>query len=591
MVVRFFNGWRLAAVLGMTTLALAAAEFSAPAEGPVAFRRDRLSLDVDRMATLSQQLVVLGEGIGMETPKTRRTVAQALAVAVALDPGNSAARDLISRLEKQPDRKLDADPEKIEKAQKRVWKTLDWLDSRAAGPEANALAACVTDVLALSDPENSRSIALRDKPQRGAWDRWIPPLSAYTEKTPEPTPDAPPDTPPEVAKHGILLESAAVSTLLWQNSAKADEAPKWKLVPSTLKMSAKLMTHELEAPQPFSLRIGKSAEFQESPIAPQLIPPIVAALKRIHGKLPEGGRVVISSPELENSTPSKRRQTFSAVVAVLADAAITGNAPSAVILGQLDDKGDFVLPSGFWRQLQALPPGTGQRLVLPAAAADYLPSMLALEKPEFFWGYEVVLAADFKSLVELSGKTSPEKFAAPLAQFQEIRAKGVGQDLRTYIGNPFIRRRLADLAQEMPIHASARMLSIQGAGNRPVQVARPVLCAELLRALEPISTLAEIRDRPDELKTDLLNPLYETTKSQVDALLRYAAKSDRELITQALDVVTGVRNVERANRTRGEDYEVKNAVKAALGALSRNYTTVTQTLATGAADRDALPSH
>lgn len=588
MVAGIFNGWRLAAVLGMTTLALAAAEFAAPAEGPVAFRRDRLSIDADTMADLSRHLATVAEGVGMKTPNSRRTVAQALAVAIALDPGNSDARNLISRLEKHPDRELDGDAPKIEKAQAHVWKTLEWLESPAAGPDANALANCVTDVLVISDPENPRSVALHDKPQLGAWSRWIPPLSAYTGKKSVPTPGAPPTTPTEVAKHGILLESAEVSTLLWQNSGKPGSSPNWRLALTALKMTAKMATVENEAAPPFSLRIGRS---EESTVMAEKIAQVLAALTRLHGKLPDGGQVAISSRDLENSFSAKKRQAFSAVVAVLASSAISGKVPSAIILGQIDENGAFTLPSGFWRQLQALPPGTGQRLVLPTAAADYLPSMLALEKPEFFWGYEVVLAADFKALVALSAKVPPEEFASAFAQFQEIRSKGTGQELRSYIGNPFIRRRLADLAQEMPIHASARMLAIQGAGNRPVLVARPVLCAELLRALEPIAALTGNQDlSPDELKPDKLSSLYETTKAKVDQLMRYAEKSDRDLITRAQETVTAVRTLERAAKTRGESYEIQKAMDSAFTALSRAYKTVADELATGAADRDALPT-
>jgi hypothetical protein len=589
MVVRIFNGWRLAAVLGMTTLALAAAEFAAPAEGPVAFRRDRLSIDADTMADLSRHLATVAEGVGMKTPNSRRTVAQALALAIALDPGNSDVRNLISRLEKHPDRELDGDAPKIEKAQAHVWKTLEWLESPAAGPDANALANCVTDVLVVSDPENPRSVALHDKPQLGAWSRWIPPLSAYTGKKSVPTPGAPPTTPTEVAKHGILLESAEVSTLLWENSAKPDSVPNWKLALATLKMTAKMAEDEKEAKLPFSLRIGKS---EESSTARAMIAPLLAALTKLHGNLPDGGQVTISSPALEKSLSSGKRQAFSGVVAVLASSAISGKTPSAIILGQIDQNGAYTLPSGFWRQIQALPPGTGQRLVLPAAAADYLPSMLALEKPEFFWGYEIVLAADFKALVALSEKSPPEEFAPAFAQFQEIRSKGAGQEFRSYIGNPFVRRRLADLAQEMPIHASARMLAIQGAGNRPIFVARPVLCGELLRALEPIAALTGNQDGThEELKPDKLSSLYETTKARVDHLVRYSEKSDRDLIARAQEAVVAVRAVERAAKTRGESYEIRSAVESAVNALSRTYTAVTQELANGAADRDAVPSH
>ena len=77
----------------------------------------------------------------------------------------------------------------------------------------------------------------------------------------------------------------------------------------------------------------------------------------------------------------------------------------------------------FWYQLQALGKGKGQRLVLPAEAAAYLPSILAMEKPEFFFDYEVLLASDFKQLLDLTAKKPKEPLASATAKFREIRER------------------------------------------------------------------------------------------------------------------------------------------------------------------------
>ena len=58
---------------------LVAGNFAVPAEGPVAFRRDRLPLDAGTMAELSRQLVTLAEGLSAETAVNRRAAAQVLA--------------------------------------------------------------------------------------------------------------------------------------------------------------------------------------------------------------------------------------------------------------------------------------------------------------------------------------------------------------------------------------------------------------------------------------------------------------------------------------------------------------------------------
>ena len=128
---------------------------------------------------------------------------------------------------------------------------------------------------------------------------------------------------------------------------------------------------------------------------------LLALLKKQYPTLPANVRVSISSPGLMAAVEPPRRQSISAAAAVLAGAAVSGSEPDATILGVVDESGAYKLSTGFWSQLQALGSGDGGRLILPAAAAEYLPSMLALERPELFLEYEVLLAADFPELAPL----------------------------------------------------------------------------------------------------------------------------------------------------------------------------------------------
>lgn len=583
-----FKQWSIAVVLGFAVATTCVAEFAPPAEGPVAFRRDRLSLDTDTMAKLSSQLVVLARGVGMESAVDRRTVARMLALALALDPGKVEARTLISTFENAPDRSRPASDAAIDKNLSRVWQTLDWLEQPQAGSDAHALAACLLDILAVADPQNPRSLAAHDRADRGTWGSWIPPLAAYEEKLEMPEPDPEPE-PTETPKTGILLEKARVATVMWQNLSKEDSAPDWQLTPVTLDMSASMATTEEESAQPFSLSVGTATD-PEAGAA--LVPTILKALKREHGKLPAGGKVVISSEALGKSQQlSKKRQSITAAVTVLASAAISGVEPNATILGLVDENGAFTVPPDFWMQLRALGPGNGGKLVLPAAAADYLPSMLALEKPEFFFEREVVLAASFRDLLDLSAKEPPPGIAAISAQFQEIRAKLGTQAMREYIANPFVRRRLVEMNQEAPYHSTARMLATQAAGKRPVLISRIVLCAEIRRILEPVMNISDPRSSSNSADTvERITKIYESTKAGVDGLFRYTDKPDRDMLDKAQDVVGAIRTLERAYKSRGETSVVQTAVNSAYTALARSYTSLMEEVANETGDRDAIPT-
>ncbi len=584
---RKFHLWRVAGLsLGAATC-LFAQKFAPPAEGPVAFRRDRVPLDAEAMAGLSRQLATLAEGLDFKTAANRRAAAQMLALAVTLDPANSKTRELIARF--QAEKHLPpADPQEAAKARERIWQQLTWLETPESGTHGQALAACLTDVMLVSDPAHPRAEVLRAAGERGAWQGWIPNLSAYeTVAAVEPKPPqavvaAVPATP------GILLSEARVFTPLWKNVGN-DESVKWVLSRAPLQMSAEIIPAGEGAPRPFSVTIGATNDDHR-------LSRLNIALRRIliqqHGSLPAGGRVTVTSSALETSLRSNKSHAISAAAAVLASSAISGREPDATIIGLIDESGAFKLPQGFWEQLQSLGPGKGGRLVLPAAAAAYLPSMLALENPGFFLEYEVLLASNFQELVDLSEMTPREDLEKTSAQFREIREKAASQAIGNYLSNSFVRRRLEELAQQAPYHYSAKMLTLQSSGNRPGYISRAVLAAELRRVTEPLDWLAKRDFRSiSRAESEQLRSVQDTCRSETDRLFRYTEKGDRELLVGMQEISTSIRTLERALKTRAEFKSGGPGGFSAYSALTRVHAEITAELATAIGDPEAASDH
>ncbi len=591
MLFRKFQPTCLLAIglLGVGT-PLLAGYFVAPAEGPVAFRRDKMPLDADMMATLARQLVMLTQGLDTETPERQRAATQMLALAIALDPGNARARATLGDFEKDQPPPLP-EPVQIERSQTQVWQLRDWLASLAAGSPGQALAACLTDVMVVTDPQHPQAEELRAKGERGAWRGWVPELAAYQHpsKPSTPLPDDVVTKDPEPPKSALRLAKARVFVPLWRKDRDGDDG-KWVQTPAPLVMTAETIPAEDGEKLPFSLIFGPDAA--DGCALPALSEIILHILEKQYGKLPAGCRVKLTSDEFKASLRSGKRHSISAAAAVLAGSAISGIEPDATIIGILDEAGNFKLPSGFWDQLLALAPGKGGRLVLPAAAADYLPSLLAFEKPQTFFGYEVLLAANFKELLNLSAKKPVDPVGSIVARFQEIREKGASQPLGPYIANSFVRRRLADLAQDAPYHFSAKMLALQGAGNRPVFIPRVVLIPELRRAIEPMDWLIKFEglvSNQGELKK--LPHTYDTCHAQVDRLVRYTEKNDRELVAHVQDMITTIRSLDRAVRTRGESYVTEGAIYNAYTAMTRAHARLVEELAIALSEAEKKPTH
>lgn len=539
----------LACMLGT----LCAGDFVPPADGPVPFRRDRLPLRTDAMKTLSEDLWALArENQKMDAPGLR-AASQMLALALALNPENENARRLVSKYKEGRDPPAGNDGQKNHH-QVRIRRHIEWLETPQAGADGRALAACLKDILLFIDsPDGAHK-----SNDLGVWTGWVSDLSAFQSKVVEEPPQ--PKDPDPIAKqpetNGILLEAADILAPMWRR-IRRDDSETWVSVLAPLQMTAKK-----EAPSEnagFSIIIGNPQDWQPPDALGKTLETL---LRNHHGSIPTIGRIQITNQDLEQSAELGKPQSISAAAAVLASAAVTGRAPEAIVIGKIDAAGTFTLPSQFWDRLRALGKGNGQRLILPTDASPYLSSFLAMEKPEFFIEYEVLLAENFKQLLEFSAKSPQEPLATTTAKFREIRERAANQDLRTFIGNIYVKQRLAAVLQDQPAHASAKMLLTQATGNRPIWVSRNVLAAEIRQALEPMAWIKDSAyfhfnsdEEPPPFPREIpeVSQTFETCRPAVDRLERYTSRDNLDLLAEARELVFAIRTLYKAPRIRSSN--------------------------------------
>ena len=520
----------------------AAGPFVAPAEGPVPFRRDRVPLDIETMGVLSRSILLMSKSLKLESNIERRTAAQAIALAIALDPSNREARELSSLL---VEGNTPAVPEvqEIESAKARVWKILEWLESSESGLDGQMLGGCIKDVIAVTDPSHPQSKAHQGEGDSGEWGGWIPVLASYDEservKPTDPNPDEPSD-PNNEKKSELLRKDAVVSTPLWTFDKESD-----KTVLKSVKISMKASLSEDDESDEFRIVIEGTEDADSLRSASR---PVIAALNQLEGRLPSKGHVSLSVGKGVDYLFQKNHLSISAAAAVLADAAVSGREPAATVMGIVGSDGSLKLPNYAWDHLRALSDGSGGLLVLPRAAEALLPSILAMEDPGFFMKYEVVLADNLKELVEYSAKGGNGPLVDASARFAEIRGKMGTMPVSQYVANRFVRQRLSEISQSCPDHLSSRMLSIQGAGERPTRLPKNILAAEIRRAVEAVSTI--VRDWDHELDSSQIEGIFEGCRKRLDPLERYVDTQDREFFGEARDLLTAVRTLARALRTR-----------------------------------------
>ena len=527
-------------------VAVVRAEFVPPAEGPVPFRRDRLPVDVDTIAMLSRQITLL---TGADLPRNEaglRAAAQMTALALALDPANREARDLIGKL-REGGAPEEADGKELERSRNRAWQILGWLEMPEAGADGQALAACLGDVLAIADPDHPKAKERREKGEQGAWSGWIAPESAFRKKEAEPEPE--PMEKKEILP-AVALADPSAPVPLWAVNAET-KASHLGIAKIQAKVTAGSESGKVEVkwgtPNPGDALLASSRG-------------LTYVISKRYGGLQGGVEASFKWEGDHHYTAERNGGVLSGTGVILLDAAMSGKEPAAMAFAVVGEDGTLQLPPGFWAGLRELSALKGnERLVLPAKAEDFLAALLVLDDAAFFMDHEVLLANTVEELCDLSSGAPKPPLAETHSGFGEIQKVGRGKSVGAFVAHPSTQMRLNKLATAMPQHASARFLALQGSGSRPRFLQRAILAREIRDALQPIVRLSG--ETTEKLLTQELDQIHENSRKKLDQLYNLIEIRDRDLHKAAVGVADSVRTLARTLDKEDRDYPYELRMK------------------------------
>ena len=255
--LRLFALW-IGAISSLTAI-----DFILPAEGPVAFRRDKIPLGAEAMATLSNDLNILARSLTGQSSEEKHAAAQMLALSLALDPCNAKARETLIDYQQKRHQPLN-DASQIECSHANIWPIIGWLETPDVGRDGQALAACLKDVIVISDPKHPKAEAIIATGTTGVWEGWVPALSAYqmsaaelNQKVVAATPNHPKDILQQqpLVPNEKILQQAVIDTVLWKIIGSST-VPKWVYGSAKLQMTSKHFDPYIVGPDPFPITIG-----------------------------------------------------------------------------------------------------------------------------------------------------------------------------------------------------------------------------------------------------------------------------------------------------------------------------------------------
>ena len=558
-----FSPWLLNLVAAFFLLATPKTEarFITPTDN-VPFRRDLLPIDVETMKQLCGQLTTISASVDSKNHEHQRTAAQLLALAQALDPVNRQTMDLLDQLSEE-NTPITPELAVVAAAKSRAWRTQSWLASDEAGKDGNTLALCLGEALAKVDPDSPSASGYKN--ETGPWKNWVASLDEFEpknepqiselEESPEETPeeDDPNEEPSDNKEVVFARNSAVITSPFWLYREETRDYI-LKLTPVTMSTSTD-QEHEN-----FRYDLKDFDEERIRPILMEINKSTVPSFREKYHGLPRGGVVHLSLPPKDFYSIRRNGEALSAAAAVLASSSISGDEPTGIVIGIVENDGKLTLPKNSWELIRSLTECPPTRIVLPKPAEEMLNGLLTMDNLGFFMKHDIFLASNLDELIAFSKKKPDAAVAASLSNFASIREKSTSS-IGPFVTNQFVRGRLETIATATPQYASAQFLLMQAKGKRPTQLSEKCLAYQIRAALIPLNQISDYYsdDEDHRVTSTLVQAAHESARTALDPLDRMVVEAnDRALYNEALNLANTARTLARAmKKVSDKGYDIK----------------------------------
>ncbi|GAA5496445.1 hypothetical protein Rhal01_02629 [Rubritalea halochordaticola] len=566
--------------LGLSAMPLLAVTYHEPSDDIVMIRTDRLPIDTDTMKWLSHQLVIIAERESPGTAVDMRTNAQLIALAQILDNENREAKrfnDLLKRGQSYDTTSTD----QVTKATSRVWSLVNFLSNKEAGNEANLLADCIKDTMLVIDPKHPSLSEFRASAKR--WEGKVAQLDKFKGRgrqiADNPRVTDEPIDPPVIAENDDedMPEKQKEETLT------NNKASKWHA-----------LTGNIISPVQEYARIDNKDRYRDeiTSISVEILPGKADKDNKLQfecyprpqhdGKLEYEIKKKLGNEwkdlpnakiklKLKNSLSNRDQKYLVSNLLVFLDSSLADNKYSSktLTLTNVDDNGDFSRGYSFWHTMRLVAATEeGRRILVPQHAEDDLRQLIALEKPEFFVKNEIIVVNSLKEARSYSGKLTDPKIKEACELYAEFQDVAESRSIGALTANKHVRERLEKILALMPNHISAKMLLLQGSGQRPIKLESKFLAYELDDITSDIVPIIREAAKFGAKYTDYSNKtdvVASKMEKELEVIKNYVDSADDAMYETAEDLVSNLKILSRAvSRNRNKDYDERSGYYARL---------------------------
>ncbi|MCP5537168.1 MAG: hypothetical protein H7A51_13185 [Akkermansiaceae bacterium] len=563
-----------------------AAAYIKPDDSKEIFKLEKIPLQVDSMRELSKHLVVIARREHDASPAEQRATAQLLALAIRLDPASQDAREtndaLAGKKHLQP-----SGESSMNTAKARLRFFSRWLANPEAGQDANQLSAYITDATKTLKAETAGNTDLAN------WSGIVPDVDRYVSsgKLPRPPKDdrtANPDRsspdvgngghdpddkpkPPKAGSDFHLKEQTVSAPFALQTKIKYRDPkePGKDLYRTNYFSRIATVRLQLSPCKPddkdrLSIKEIANKSHDDNSMHQNLGKLLYTLFVSRHSSLPHyRSKVTISNGSYRTSNGL----SLATPLALMFEASIR-NTPlreDIHVCALIDEKGRLSQPENFWEMLTALRESkAGGRLIVSPESAKLMIQVLVYDEPGFFTRWEVFSATNLDDALKVAAKHSESDLEKAEKIFDSIQNHARKTDVTKLAVNRVVRQRLAEIAELAPNHISAKILSLQGSGKRPMRLSEEALAHELIPIVQQMYRVLTDSISVDKISSSTCKAAHEAARAKLDKIERLVDRSHDSLYKDALDMANDFRRLQtiarRAVDVKSNDYKKARAL-------------------------------
>jgi hypothetical protein len=426
----------------------------------------------------------------------------ALALVLRLDSHNQDARLAEYQLRRNRAPRPLGESESRETLAARLWNAGFGLHRYTKSPDDTTLAACLLDLAARFQPDDTEqqaamaALALPDADTRWEEVTEIPDLDPLVSRQgPVVTEPVAPVVPALSVPEAFAFHATEASLALF-TPTNGDRFPR---------LGVQLVTDRSQLPEQIKRSnqpLGLDADFPGYDFSKDATRAMGYALARIDQRLPEwrGTKGFLHYTLQSPFSPESERSVGPAAV-VLAQLLARGKAPdpSFAIAGSLAEDGSLSFAPGLVETISSTTESAISLVALPAEAEAYLGDLALLGNLEPLLARQYLSCATLDDLVALAPKERPLALATALETFGDIQSLAARMLPAEIIANRHVQERLRDIVAAAPQHLSARFLLAAALDRTPSTLSLTGSVSQLRAVEQPLRALISQRLNPTPL--------------------------------------------------------------------------------------------